>query len=238
MPTSLQAPLRRKCRRRRPPVRLPLSRLPFGVSAPAQPMRYPANQFRRRNRSLGQAILDDASSGFIGGWRLDTVDRSTRSRMMAGVRSTGNRSTEWRLRGALVGAGVRGWTIRSRDLVGTPDFVFRHRKVAIFVDGCFWHGCPEKRLPTTRRPFWREKIEMNKRRDRRVDRSLRTDGWRVVRIWEHDLRHGGVVAVAKIRTAILRETGSHAGKFRANRVSPTRSRRQVAVLPPPSRVSR
>lgn len=108
---------------------------------------------------------------------------------MARVRSTGNRTTEWRLRGALIKYGVSGWRLNSRELPGRPDFVFREAKVAVFVDGCFWHGCPScGRLPKTRQAFWRTKIAANVLRDKRDNRKLRQLGWTVVRIWEHELK--------------------------------------------------
>ncbi len=70
-----------------------------------------------------------------------------------------------------------------------PDFVFRKVRVAVFVDGCFWHGCPKHGTqPKTNAPFWRKKITNNKARDRRVNHVLRGRGWKVVRIWEHELR--------------------------------------------------
>jgi DNA mismatch endonuclease (patch repair protein) len=72
----------------------------------------------------------------------------------------------------------------------TPDFVFRQVRLAIFVDGCFWHGCPKHATwPAHRAAWWRRKIEGNKTRDRLVNRALRRTGWRVVRIWECDLRN-------------------------------------------------
>jgi len=69
-----------------------------------------------------------------------------------------------------------------------PDFVFRKARLAVFVDGCFWHGCPKHATwPAHRAAWWRRKIEGNKTRDRVVNRALRRAGWRVLRIWEHDL---------------------------------------------------
>jgi DNA mismatch endonuclease (patch repair protein) len=69
-----------------------------------------------------------------------------------------------------------------------PDFVFPKLKTAVFVDGCFWHGCPRHGTqPRTNAAFWRKKIEGNRTRDRRVNRALRARGWEVVRIWEHAL---------------------------------------------------
>jgi DNA mismatch endonuclease (patch repair protein) len=70
-----------------------------------------------------------------------------------------------------------------------PDFVFRKLRTVIFVDGCFWHGCPRHATkPKNNREFWRKKLAGNKTRDQLVTRTLRRAGWRVVRIWEHELR--------------------------------------------------
>ncbi len=69
-----------------------------------------------------------------------------------------------------------------------PDFVFPKLKLAVFVDGCFWHGCPKHATwPKTRAAFWRKKIARNKERDRQVNYALRKRGWTVVRVWEHEL---------------------------------------------------
>jgi DNA mismatch endonuclease Vsr len=65
-----------------------------------------------------------------------------RSRQMGAVRGKGNRTTEVRVRAILVGAGVRGWVMHPRDVLGRPDFYFPAERVALFIDGCFWHGCP------------------------------------------------------------------------------------------------
>lgn len=70
-----------------------------------------------------------------------------------------------------------------------PDFVFPRLRVAVFVDGCFWHGCPKHvTWPKTRAAFWRQKIEGNRARDRQVNCHLRVRGWTVIRIWEHELQ--------------------------------------------------
>jgi DNA mismatch endonuclease (patch repair protein) len=74
-------------------------------------------------------------------------------------------------------------------LPGRPDFAFPARRLAVFVDGCFWHGCPRHgTLPKGNARFWREKIARNRERDREVNLELRRRGWRVIRIWEHELR--------------------------------------------------
>lgn len=70
-----------------------------------------------------------------------------------------------------------------------PDFVFRRLRVAVFVDGCFWHGCPRHFIkPKGNAKFWRDKIATNRARDRKVNRSLRSMGWKVARVWEHELK--------------------------------------------------
>jgi DNA mismatch endonuclease (patch repair protein) len=80
--------------------------------------------------------------------------------------------------------GISGWR-RHVPLPGTPDFVWREQRVAVFVDGCFWHGCPRcYRSPRHNPSFWRAKIEGNRNRDKKVARRLRAKGWRVLRIWE------------------------------------------------------
>ena len=121
---------------------------------------------------------------------------------MAGVRSSRNRSTEWKLRSAFIRAGLKGWRVTASELTGNPDFIFSRKKVAVFVDGCFWHGCPKcYRRPASNRKYWDSKVARNKTRDKQVNRDLRNDGWRVVRIWEHELRKP-VRVLARIREAL------------------------------------
>lgn len=99
--------------------------------------------------------------------------------------------------------GITGWR-RGQRLVGRPDFVFRGARIAVFVDGCFWHGCPTHyRRPKSRRDYWDEKIARNKRRDRDVDRTLRKQGWMVLRFWEHALaRKREAQTVVRLRRAL------------------------------------
>src|SRR5436190_6791118 len=108
---------------------------------------------------------------------------------MARIKSKGNKSTELRIVRLLVLAGIKGWR-RHYRLFGQPDFVFREKRVVVFVDGCFWHGHPQFcRIPRSNRAYWVRKIEKNKRRDREVTAYLKENGWTVLRIWEHELRH-------------------------------------------------
>ena len=85
-----------------------------------------------------------------------------------------------------------------------PDFVFPRQRLAVFVDGCFWHGCPKHaNFPANNRAFWRKKLTGNKVRDRLVARTLRRRGWRVLRIWEHELtRKNQARLLRRIRRAL------------------------------------
>jgi DNA mismatch endonuclease (patch repair protein) len=110
-----------------------------------------------------------------------------RSKNMSAIRGLDNRSTERRLRAALARAGISGWHLRS-NLPGRPDFYAPKERVAIFVDGCFWHGCPKcGHTPKTRSKFWRAKIARNKRRDNDNTRRLEQAEVCVLRFWEHEL---------------------------------------------------
>ena len=118
--------------------------------------------------------------------RTDTVSRAKRSEIMRTVRSHGNRATELALVQTFRAHGITGWR-RHQSVFGKPDFVFSKLRLAMFVDGCFWHGCPlHCRVPASNRSYWLQKVGRNKIRDQLVNRKLRGGGWRVVRIWEHD----------------------------------------------------
>jgi DNA mismatch endonuclease (patch repair protein) len=117
----------------------------------------------------------------------DVFTKAKRSAVMSLIRSRGNRATELRLIALMREHRITGWR-RNAPVFGKPDFIFRRERVAVFVDGCFWHGCPKHGTrPKQNRKFWDTKITRNRERDRGVDRELRKLGWRVVRIWEHDL---------------------------------------------------
>lgn len=106
---------------------------------------------------------------------------------MAAVRGSGNKATELRLIAIFHDFCIGGWRRGSR-LPGKPDFVFAKERLAIFVDGCFWHGCRwHCRLPKSRQEFWLPKINRNRERDRKVRELLRREGWETMRIWEHSL---------------------------------------------------
>lgn len=103
---------------------------------------------------------------------------------MAQVKSKDNRSTEKKLISVLRASKLSGWR-RHYPIFGNPDFVFPSEKVAVFVDGLFWHGHPSKcRVPQSNREYWLNKIGRNVERDKLVTRTLRSKGWKVIRIWE------------------------------------------------------
>ncbi|MFB3814869.1 MAG: very short patch repair endonuclease [Terriglobales bacterium] len=123
-----------------------------------------------------------------------------RSRIMSSIRGKRNKTTESALRMALVRARICGWTLHAHDLPGRPDFYFRDHRLAVFVDGCFWHGCPRcGHLPKTHSGFWQLKITRNRQRDKQTRERLQRRGIRVVRYWEHELRESLALCVAGLR---------------------------------------
>jgi DNA mismatch endonuclease (patch repair protein) len=117
----------------------------------------------------------------------DVFSKRKRSEIMSRVRSRRNERTELELIRQFRQNGITGWR-RNQKLFGAPDFVFPRQRVAVFVDGCFWHSCPTHRsTPATNRRFWTEKLRRNQIRDGLVTRTLRRRGWSVLRIWQHEL---------------------------------------------------
>jgi DNA mismatch endonuclease Vsr len=95
---------------------------------------------------------------------------------------------EMTLRKALWRCGLRGWRLYRQDIPGNPDVAFVSHRLAVFVDGCFWHKCPSCfRRPHTRLRYWDAKIEGNVARDMTQGARLRRQGWRVLRFWEHEV---------------------------------------------------
>ena len=121
---------------------------------------------------------------------MDKFSKAERSRIMACVKSKNTKSTELKFIAFLKENGITGWR-RNYPLIGKPDFVFPRLKIAVFIDGCFWHGCPHHcRKPSSNKDYWNLKIEKNKARDKKVTNELRLNNWKVIRIWEHELKHG------------------------------------------------
>jgi DNA mismatch endonuclease (patch repair protein) len=120
----------------------------------------------------------------------DVFSKAKRSEVMSRIRGKGNVSTEQRMIRFFREHGITGWR-RNWPLPGKPDFVFPKLRVALFVDGCFWHCCPKcYRKPATNAEFWEKKISRNVDRDKEVKQELKRRGWKVVRVWEHDLKRG------------------------------------------------
>jgi DNA mismatch endonuclease, patch repair protein len=118
----------------------------------------------------------------------DFLTPTERSRVMSRVRGRGNSATELRLIRIFRTHRIIGWR-RNIPLFGKPDFVFPATRLAVFVDGCFWHGCPKHASwPIANRAFWRKKLEGNVSRDKIVTLTLRKNGWKVVRVWQHELK--------------------------------------------------
>ena len=119
--------------------------------------------------------------------RTDVFTKAKRSEVMSRIRSRGNKATELALVKLFRRHKITGWR-RNQKIFGKPDFVFRQVRLALFVDGCFWHCCPKHGTqPKSNAGFWRKKISRNQARDRLVTRTLKKSGWVVLRIWEHEL---------------------------------------------------
>lgn len=126
-----------------------------------------------------------------------------RSATMRAIHSRNNRSTERIVRAMMSAKGLRGWRIQPTNVLGRPDFAFVGKRVAIFVDGCFWHGCPKCcRMPKSSVTYWRKKIFGNIQRRGEVKAALRKSGWRVVEIWEHELEQTPKAAMQRIDRAL------------------------------------
>lgn len=120
---------------------------------------------------------------------MDNLSTAQRSEVMARVRSKNSRP-EMFVRKLVFSLGYR-YRLHAKDLPGHPDIVFRTCRRIIFVHGCFWHGhegCGLARLPKSRLDFWVPKLHANKQRDRRTQRALVKDGWRVLTLWECQLK--------------------------------------------------
>ena len=84
---------------------------------------------------------------------------------------------------------ILGFVYQPKNIYGKPDFAHRKEKIAVFLDSCFWHKCPKHyKKPSTNKKFWVEKINKNAIRDKKVTRKLKKGGWKVLRIWEHDIK--------------------------------------------------
>ena len=118
---------------------------------------------------------------------MDVVDKKTRSNIMRKIKSK-NTKFEINFFTFLQDQGYNNLIFHPIDVYGKPDIVHYDAKIAIFLDSCFWHGCPEHlRLPKTNRKYWDTKIKKNKIRDKKVTDKLSNEGWIVMRVWEHSI---------------------------------------------------
>lgn len=119
----------------------------------------------------------------------DNLKPDDRKRTMQAVKSKGT-GLEKRLFAMLAGMGIGGWKKNVKNITGRPDVAFLNQKIAIFVDGCFWHGCPHcrRKLPETNHEYWERKIKRNVELAESYNEQLSRDGWTVIRIWEHEIK--------------------------------------------------
>lgn len=122
-----------------------------------------------------------------------------RSRNMAAIKSRGNVTTELSMVKLFRQNKITGWRRHLKNLPGKPDFAFPDSKTAVFVDGCFWHGCKRCGLKSkSNRQFWKKKTDRNIERDKENNRELRKMGWGVMRIWEHEIKRDPHKVIAEI----------------------------------------
>jgi DNA mismatch endonuclease (patch repair protein) len=121
---------------------------------------------------------------------------------MSAVRGKRNKTTELALRMALVRSGIGGWVLHQK-MLGCPDFYFPKARLAVFVDGCFWHGCHKcGHVPATNNSYWAAKLRRNRERDVATNEKLRAAGVAVIRFWEHELRRSIGGCLAKIQSSV------------------------------------
>lgn len=138
---------------------------------------------------------------------------------MSRIRST-NTSPERILRSSLWRANLR-FRLRSKIAYGRPDILFPSKKIAIFIDGCFWHGCPEHYVrPRTRHEFWSSKLRSNVERDRRQTLQFEAAGWRVCRFWEHEILESLPAVVDAVREALTAPSWNPLASYRVVQASP------------------
>ena len=132
---------------------------------------------------------------------MDTRTPAQRRQIMSAVRQK-DTLPEMQLRRALYAAGIRGWRCNYKRAPGRPDLAWPQRRVAVFVDGAFWHGHPSRHKPGRSGAYWDKKIARNVERDGEVDQRLADLGWLAVRIWDFDVTHSLAGAVDRIEQAL------------------------------------
>lgn len=133
----------------------------------------------------------------------DVFDKEERSRIMRSVKSRNTRSTELAIIKIFKENHITGWR-HNYNAKGHPDFVFLEKRIAIFVDGCFWHGhdCRNTR-PAAHAEYWAKKRERNMQRDKEITARFETRGWTVIRIWECELKKKNLPQTIEKLTSVL-----------------------------------
>ena len=139
----------------------------------------------------------------------DRFDAATRSRMMSAVKRKDTKP-ELALRTALRLRGLTGYRLHRKDVPGRPDLAWVGRRVAVFVDGAFWHGHPSAYRPGRSGLFWDTKIAGNIARDRRADAHLKAAGWAVVRLWDFEVERDPDACVARVADALAERSATGA----------------------------
>ena len=140
---------------------------------------------------------------------VDTYDAATRSEVMRRVKGQ-NTKPEILLRKAMYAIGLRGWRCHRADLPGKPDVAFGKTRLAVFVDGAFWHGHPSKYWRGRSGGYWDNKIERNMERDRAANEQLTAHGWNLIRLWDFEVEADARKAAARVREALQRiQHGEH-----------------------------
>jgi len=128
----------------------------------------------------------------------DNVAKKERSRIMSKIKSK-NTKPEITIKELLDG---RIFKYQPKGILGNPDFANKREKIAIFIDGCFWHGCKKHcRMPNSNKKYWTQKIERNKKNDKLITKKLGQKGWNIIRLWEHEVKNDP----KKCRTKILKK---------------------------------
>ena len=180
--------------------------------------------------SVRSSVIDNSNASAPP--RAQGVENPTelRSRIMRAVPAK-NTSVEVELRKLLWAAGLRGYRLHDDRVPGHPDVIFAPARVAVFVDGCFWHGCAKcYRAPKSNQKYWQMKVERNRERDARVNATCAEQRWHVVRAWEHEIKKSPRLVTRRILAAIKRGLSDNALK-QDSRSASLSGRRNVSSKP-------
>ena len=134
---------------------------------------------------------------------MDILTREQRSQNMAAIRARGNKTTEIEFAKQLRKNKIGGWRRHQKRAYGSPDFLFSKANLAVFVDGCFWHGCRKHCImPKSNKKYWDAKIARNKMRDQAVNKFYKAKKWNVIRIWEHNVLKNSEKAILRLKNSL------------------------------------